>query len=89
MAWSSVEIAYGKSSYSGMIRGAEVVAPLSIGNPKTVKIDGEAYNVLEVQEDMRGEFVTLLLDCEIEEPADAEPEEEMSDDEPVEGGDDD
>lgn len=89
MAWTNVEITYGKNTYQAMQRGAEIVAPTSIGNPKTIKIDGEVVSVLEVQEDFRGEFVTLRVDCEYQEPADAEPEEEMSDDEPVEGGDDD
>ena len=89
MAWRNVELAYGKSTYTAMQRGAEIVAPLSIGSPKTVKIDGIAYNVISAEEDMRGEYMSLWIDCEIEEPADAEPEEELSDDEPDEGGDDD
>ena len=82
MAWLNVELAYGKSTYTAMQRGAEIVAPLSIGSPKTIKVNGTAYNVIAAEQDMRGEYMSLWIDCEIEEPADAEPEEEMSDDEP-------
>ena len=89
MAWLNVEIAYGKSRYIALQRGAEVVAPLSIGSPKTIKIDGVSYNVISAESDHRGEYVSLCIDCETHDPAEAEPEEEVSDDEPNEGGDDD
>ncbi len=89
MAWRKVELTYGKSRYTAMQRGAEIVAPLSIGSPKTVKVNGVSYNVISAEEDMRGEYVSLCVDCETRETADAELEKELSDDEPDEGGDDD
>jgi hypothetical protein len=89
MAWRNVELAHGKSTYAAMQRGAEIAAPLAIGSPKTVKVDGKSYDVVSAEKDAREEYVTLRIDCEIKEPADAAPVEELSDDEPDEGGDDD
>ena len=89
MAWRNVELAYGKSTYAAMQRGAEIAAPASIGSPKTVKVDGQSYSVLVAERDSRGEYVSLWLDCDTEETAEAETIKEMSDDEPDERGSDD
>ena len=89
MAWTSVTVTHGKSSYEALQRRNEVAVPMAVGTPKTIKIDGEAVNVLKALEDMRGEFMTLTVDCEIEEAAEAETKEEVSDDQPDERGDDD
>ena len=39
---------------------------------KTVKVDGQSYSVLVAERDSRGEYVSLWLDCDTEETAEAE-----------------
>ena len=89
MAWDTVVVGYGKNTFLGMKRGNEVQVSSLIGNPKTIKIDGVSVSVLEGQEDIRGEFLTLTIDCQNNESAVADQKEEVSDDEPIEGRDND
>ena len=82
MAWQTITVSYGKATYEAHRRGNEIQVNSAIGTPKNIKIDGVSVEVVDVQLDVRDEFVTLTV-------SDETYEEEMSDDEPDEGGNDD
>ena len=82
MAWELVDVAHGQKKLMGMLRGNELQVSAQIGTPKTVRVHGETFNVLEVIPNDRDPVVNLILDGVLV-------EEEESDDEPNEGGDDD
>ena len=82
MAWELVDVAHGQKRLMGMLRGNELQVSAQIGTPKTVRVHGETFNVLEVIPNDRDPVVNLILDGVLV-------EEEESDDEPNEGGDDD
>ena len=82
MAWELVDVAHGQKKFMGMLRGDELQVSSAIGTPKTVRIHGETFNVLEVVPNDRDPVVNLILDGVLV-------EEEESDDQPDEGGDDD
>ena len=82
MAWELVDVAHGQKKLMGMLRGNELQVSEQIGTPKTVRVHGETFNVLEVIPSDRDPVVNLILDGVLV-------EEEESDDEPNEGGDDD
>lgn len=87
MAWKTVTVDYGKTSYEAMMRGNEIAVNPSIGKPKAIKAGGESLEVLSSELDPRGELLVLTVDGEI--APDGADYEEQSDDEPDEGGDDD
>lgn len=82
MAWELVDVSHGQKKLMGMLRGNELQVSAQIGTPKTVRVHGETFNVLEVIPSDRDPVVSLILDGVLV-------EEEESDDEPNEGGDDD
>jgi hypothetical protein len=82
MAWEAITVSYGKSTYEAMRKGDKIQVAPAIGTPKNIKIDGKSVEVTDVQLDLRDEFVTLTVSDEAK-------LEEVSDDEPDEGGDDD
>ena len=87
MAWKTITVDYGKTSYEAMMRGNEIAVSPSIGKPKSIKAGGESLEVLSSELDPRGELLVLTVDGEI--APDGADYGEQSDDEPDEGGDDD
>lgn len=82
MAWELVEVAHGQKKLMGMLKDNVLQVSAQIGSPKTVRIHGESFNVLEVIPNDRDPVVNLVLDGVVA-------EEEASDDQPDERGDDD
>ena len=82
MAWELVDVAHGQKKLTGMLKGNVLQISAQIGAPKTVRIHGESFNVLEIIPNDRDPVVNLVLDGVLA-------EEEASDDQPDEGGDDD
>lgn len=86
MAWKQVSVKHGKKLFEGFQRGAEVALNPSIGSPKTIIVNDVSANVLDCQEDDRGELVIITTDL-AETLADADVLEGESDDQPDEGRD--
>jgi len=80
MAWHNVVVQSGKDEVEAMRRGNEVQLANSIGEPKTIKVDGASHKVDYSVIDERDDVITFVL-------AGAGNKKEKSDDKPDEGAD--
>ena len=82
MAWVEVTVKAGKQEVPALFNGMQVDLPRSVKVGESVKIDGVDYKVLNAIPDSRDEITHVIL-------ANAKDKGGKSDDEPVEGPDED
>ena len=84
MSWQSVKVKVGGDEYEAMMRGDEIFIPMMTDEElPTVEIDGKSREVLSVRVDERDGVVYVTVKPEGSKKG------SKSDDEPVEGRDDD
>jgi hypothetical protein len=85
MSWQSVKIKVDGNEYDAMMRGDELFIPMLVEEAlPTIEVDGKSREVLSVRVDERDSVVYVTV-----KPANAKMKRSKSDDEPVEGRDDD
>jgi len=84
MSWQSVTVKLGGDEYDAMMRGDEIFVPLMVDEElPIIEVDGKSREVLSVRVDERDDVVYVTV------KPDGSTERSKSDDEPVEGRDDD